>query len=91
MPARFGEEAGRWAPIVLHALMAAVLALAGLLANAGWLYYAGVGAAVVLTIYENRLYRVSENVFVLNERIFTGNMAFSVVFLAATLGGYLIH
>jgi 4-hydroxybenzoate polyprenyltransferase len=91
VPARFGESAGRWTPIALHALMAAVLALAGILADAGWLYYAGVVAAIALTLYENRLYRVSENVFVLNERIFTGNMAFSVVFLAATLGGYLIH
>jgi 4-hydroxybenzoate polyprenyltransferase len=91
VPARFGERAGRWMPIALHALMAAVLALAGILADAGWLYYAGVGAAIVLTLYENRLYGVSENVFVLNERIFTGNMAFSVVFLAATLGGYLVH
>jgi 4-hydroxybenzoate polyprenyltransferase len=91
VPARFGERAGRWMPIVLHALMAAVLALAGILADAGWLYYAGVAAAIILTLYENRLYRVSENVFILNERIFTGNMAFSVVFLAATLGGYLIR
>jgi 4-hydroxybenzoate polyprenyltransferase len=91
VPARFGESAGRWMPIALHALMAAVLALAGILADAGWLYYAGVAAAIALTLYENRLYRVSENVFVLNERIFTGNMAFSVVFLAATLGGYLVH
>ena len=91
VPARFGEGAGRWMPIALHALMAAVLALAGVLADAGWLYYAGVAAAIALTLYENRLYGVSENVFVLNERIFTGNMAFSVVFLAATLGGYLIH
>ena len=91
VPARFGEGAGRWVPIALHALMAAILALAGVLADAGWLYYAGVAAAIALTLYENRLYGVSENVFVLNERIFTGNMAFSVVFLAATLGGYLIH
>jgi 4-hydroxybenzoate polyprenyltransferase len=91
VPARFGEGAGRWMPIALHALMAAVLALAGILADAGWLYYAGVAAAIVLTLYENRLYGVSENVFVLNQRIFTGNMAFSVVFLAATLGGYLIR
>jgi 4-hydroxybenzoate polyprenyltransferase len=91
VPARFGEGAGRWMPIALHALMAAVLALAGILGNAGWLYYTGVVAAIALTIYENRLYGVSENVFVLNERIFTGNMAFSVVFLATTLGGYLIH
>jgi 4-hydroxybenzoate polyprenyltransferase len=91
VPARFGEGAGRWMPIALHALMAAVLALAGILVDAGWLYYAGVAAAIVLTLSENRLYGVSENVFVLNQRIFTGNMAFSVVFLAATLGGYLIR
>jgi 4-hydroxybenzoate polyprenyltransferase len=91
VPARFGERAGRWVPIALHAVMAAALALAGILGGAGWLYYAGVVAAIALTVYENRLYGVSENVFVLNERIFTGNMAFSVVFLAATLGGYLVH
>jgi 4-hydroxybenzoate polyprenyltransferase len=91
VPVRFGEGAGRWMPIALHALMAAVLALAGILADAGWLYYAGVAAAIVLTVYENRLYGASENVFILNERIFTGNMAFSVVFLAATLGGYLVR
>jgi len=91
VPVRFGESAGRWLPIALHAVMAALLALAGLLGGAGWLYYAGVVAAIALTVYENRLYGRSENVFVLNERIFTGNMAFSVVFLAATLGGYLIH
>ena len=91
VPARFGERAGRWVPIALHAVMAAMLALAGVLGGAGWLYYTGVAAAIVLTVYENRLYGVSENVFVMNERIFTGNMAFSVVFLAATLGGYLVH
>jgi 4-hydroxybenzoate polyprenyltransferase len=91
LPARFGERSGRWMPIVLHAAMVVVLAMAGLLAGAGMLYYAGVAAAVLLTLYENRLYGVSENVFVLNERIFTGNMMFSLVFLAATLGGFVIH
>ncbi len=91
VPVRFGEQTGRWAPIALHAAMVVVLALAGLLADAGWLYYAGVAAALVLTLYENRLYGVSENVFVLNERIFTGNMTFSVIFLACALGGYLVH
>ncbi|HEY5340753.1 MAG TPA: UbiA-like polyprenyltransferase [Candidatus Aquilonibacter sp.] len=91
LPARFGEASGRWMPIALHALMVLVLTLAGLLANAGALYYLGVAAAVALTVYENRLYAVSENVFVLNERIFTGNMTFSLIFLAATLGGFAIH
>jgi 4-hydroxybenzoate polyprenyltransferase len=91
VPARFGERSGRWMPIALHAAMVVILALAGLLAGAGMLYYAGVAAAALLTLYENRLYGVSENVFVLNERIFTGNMTFSLVFLAATLGGFVIH
>jgi 4-hydroxybenzoate polyprenyltransferase len=91
VPVRFGERAGRWTPIALHAAMVIVLALAGLLGGAGWLYYAGVMAAVALTLYENRLYGISENVFVLNERIFTGNMTFSLIFLAATLGGYLVR
>jgi 4-hydroxybenzoate polyprenyltransferase len=91
VPARFGEGSGRWMPIALHAAMVIVLAAAGLLAHAGMLYYIGVAAAVALTVYENRLYGASENVFVLNERIFTGNMAFSVVFLAATLGGFAVR
>jgi 4-hydroxybenzoate polyprenyltransferase len=91
VPARFGEWTGRWIPIALHALMVVILAIAGLLANAGGLYYVGVIAAAVLTLYENRLYRISENVFVLNERIFTGNMTFSLVFLAATLAGFMIR
>ena len=91
LPARFGEGAGRWLPIALHAIMVVLLALAGILAHAGWLYYAGVAAAVVLTIYEDRLYGLAENVFVLNERIFISNMVFSLVFLAATVGGFIVR
>lgn len=91
LPARFGEGSGRWLPIVLHGVMVLLLALAGVLAHAGWLYYAGVAAAIVLTVYEDRLYGLAENVFVLNERIFISNMVFSVVFLAATLGGFVIR
>ncbi len=91
LPARFGEGAGRWLPIVLHGVMVLLLALAGILANAGWLYYAGVAAAIILTVYEDRLYGLAENVFVLNERIFISNMVFSIVFLAATLGGFVVR
>ena len=91
LPARFGERSGRWLPIALHTVMVLLLAAAGLLAHAGSLYYAGVAAAVVLTVYENRLYGLAENVFVLNERIFISNMAFSIVFLAATVGGFVLR
>ncbi|MDE2481326.1 MAG: putative 4-hydroxybenzoate polyprenyltransferase [bacterium] len=91
LPARFGEWSGRWLPIALHVAMAALLAGAGVLGNAGWPYYVGVVAALAVTVYENRLYGVAENVFVLNERIFTGNMLFSVAFLATTVAGFVVR
>lgn len=91
LPARFGEKWGRWLPIVLHGVMALLLAAAGAAANAGWPYYAGVAAAIALTVYEDRLFGLSENLFVLNERIFTSNMTFSIVFLAATVAGFVLH
>ncbi len=91
LPARFGESSGRFLPIGLHAAMVVLLAFAGIAGSVGWPYYAGVAAAAGLTLYENRLYAVAPNVFVLNERIFTGNMIFSMAFLAATLAGYLIR
>ena len=91
LPVRFGEASGRWLPIVLHGVMAALLAGAGILSAAGPAYYIGVAAAVVLTVYEDRLFTTSENLFVLNERIFTSNMAFSIVFLASTVAGFLVR
>ncbi|HET9029126.1 MAG TPA: UbiA-like polyprenyltransferase [Candidatus Aquilonibacter sp.] len=91
LPARFGEQSGRWLPIAMHAVMVVLLAAAGILAHAGWIYGLGVAAAAVLTVYEDRLYGLSENVFVLNERIFISNMIFSLVFLATTVAGFLIR
>jgi 4-hydroxybenzoate polyprenyltransferase len=88
LPARFGESSARRLPIALHGVMVLLLALAGLAGGAGAAYYAGVVVAVALVIYEERLFGVSENFFVLNERIFTGNMTFSILFLATTVTGY---
>jgi 4-hydroxybenzoate polyprenyltransferase len=91
IPARFGAASGRTLPIVLHVAMAGVLALAGALAGVGPLYYAGVAVALGLAAYEYRLFDTSENVFVLNERVFISNMGFSVVFLIATFAGFAWH
>ncbi len=88
LPARFGERSARTLPIALHVAMTALLALAGAAAHAAPLYYAGVAAAALLVVYEDRAFRVAENVFVLNERIFIANMTFSVVFLATTFASY---
>jgi 4-hydroxybenzoate polyprenyltransferase len=89
LPSRFGEASGRVLPIVLHTVMLLLLAGAGMLAAAGPIYFLGVLSVAALIIYEERLLRSDANLFVINERVFISNMAFSVVFLIATIGGYL--
>ena len=91
IPARFGEASGRRVPILLHVAMMLLLALAGTLAQVGPLYYLGIALAAGLAWYEDRLFDLSKNVFVLNERVFVSNMVFSVAFLATTLGGFVWH
>jgi 4-hydroxybenzoate polyprenyltransferase len=88
VPARFGEGSGRSLPILLHLGMLVLLAGAGLLGEAGRTYYVGVAAVAVLVFYERSLFRSGANLFVINERVFISNMAFSVFFLLTTLGGY---
>jgi len=91
VPVRFGKSSGRWLPIALHIVMAGVLWYAGWLAGAGIVYNIGVLLAIALVIYEERLFTIAKNVFVLNDRIFVTNMAFSVAFLATTLASYLVR
>jgi len=91
IPARFGERAGRVLPIVLHVGMTIALLCAGWLAQAAPLYYGGVVLAVALVIYEERLIVAAKDIFVLNDRVFVSNMAFSVAFLATTLASYIIR
>jgi hypothetical protein len=69
--------------------MTVALLGAGFLAQAAPIYYAGVGLAALLVIYERRLIALAGNVFVMNERIFVTNMAFSVVFLGTTVLSFL--
>jgi len=88
LPARFGETSGRVLPIALHVAMLLLLAAAGWLAHAAWPYYAGVAAAAVLVVYEDSLFRSGANLFVINERVFISNMAFSVVFLGTTVASF---
>lgn len=91
IPARFGAASGRRLPIALHLAMAALLAVAGTLASVGPPYYAGVLVALLLTFYEYRQFDAAENIFVLNERVFVSNMAFSVIFLMAAWAGFAWH
>ncbi|MFN2448252.1 MAG: UbiA-like polyprenyltransferase [Candidatus Baltobacteraceae bacterium] len=87
LPAAFGEPLGRAIPTTLHLLMFMCLLLAGAAAHTGrgaLAYEAGLLAAWALIAGELLIVRRSQNVFVLNERIFRANMAFSVVFLVTT-------
>ena len=87
-PQAFGERSARLWPVLLHAVMTVALLLAGILAQAGWVYYLGVALAVAVTVYEERLIALAKDVFVLNDRVFLTNMAFSVGFLGTTLASY---
>jgi len=91
IPARFGAGSGRMLPFALHGAMIVLLAAAGAFAGAGATYYLGVGLAAVLAWYEQRLFGIAKNIFILNERVFVSNMVFSVAFLCTTLGGFLIR
>lgn len=88
LPARFGARSARVLPLLLHASLIVMLAGAGILAQASWPYAIGILGAVTLVLYEDRLFGSSDNVFVLNERVFTANMAFSVVFLLTVIAGF---
>ena len=88
IPAQFGERSAAALPLGLHTIMLVALGAAGALARAGWPYAAGLLIAGLLIGYEARLLRAAANVFVLNQRVFVANMAFSVAFLATTLAGF---
>ncbi len=88
LPVRFGESTARLAPVVLHALVLGLLALAGVLDRAGAVYYVGVGGVAVLITYEEMLFRSGAALSFINHRVFLSNMAFSVFFLLTTVSAY---
>ena len=90
IPARFGRDSVQWLPLALHATMIVMLVAAGLLAGAGTIYQAGSLAALALLIYEARLLRTAENVFVLNQRVFNANMVFSAIFFVTTTTSFVL-
>jgi hypothetical protein len=52
------------------------------------IYWAGIASGVALVITEVRMFAASDDVFVLNDRIFNANMVFSVAFLTATIAAF---
>jgi len=57
VPARFGEARALWFTRALHAAAIALLAGAGIAADAGWLYLVGVAICAVVLLVENAIVR----------------------------------
>jgi 4-hydroxybenzoate polyprenyltransferase len=80
VPATFGEANALGIARVMHLATVAALALAGLGAGAGMLYFAGVAVAALLLLYEHSLVRVND-FSRLDAAFFTMNGVISIVFL----------
>ncbi|MBC5823586.1 MAG: UbiA family prenyltransferase [Candidatus Eremiobacteraeota bacterium] len=89
IPARFGQRKSIGLAQWLHALLIVLLAWLGLVTKAHPLYWAGVGAALLLLGFEILLVRRRGDFFTLNAAVFKANMAFSVTFLAMTAASWL--
>jgi 4-hydroxybenzoate polyprenyltransferase len=80
VPSTFGEANALGIARVLHFTTIAALAVAGLGAGAGMLYYAGVLVAAILLLYEHSLVK-SDDFSRLDAAFFTMNGVISIVFL----------
>jgi 4-hydroxybenzoate polyprenyltransferase len=80
VPATFGEANALGIARVLHLTTVAALALAGVGAGAGILYFAGVLVAGLLLLYEHSLVR-ADDFSRLDGAFFTMNGVISIVFL----------
>jgi 4-hydroxybenzoate polyprenyltransferase len=84
IPATFGEANALRIARVMHFVTVAALAVAGLGAGAGTVYFAGVIVAALLLLYEHWLVRV-DDFSRLDAAFFTMNGVISIVFLGFVL------
>ena len=83
IPADLGERVGLWSTRVFHLLATLLLALAGVVLGANFVYYLGVGLCALLLTYENWLMRRADLAKV-GVAFMTMNGIISVVFLFFT-------
>jgi 4-hydroxybenzoate polyprenyltransferase len=83
IPADLGARAGLWSTRALHVLAVALLAVTGVVQNANFVYYLGVGVCALLLAYENWLMRKADLEKV-GVAFMTMNGIISVVFLLFT-------
>jgi len=89
IPADFGERVGLWSTRTFHTLAVALLALAGWVQSAGFVYYVGVGVCALLLFYENWLMRKAD-LHKVGVAFMTMNGVISVVFLFFTTLGLFV-
>jgi 4-hydroxybenzoate polyprenyltransferase len=80
VPSTFGEANALGIARALHLTTVGALALAGIGAGAGWLYFLGLVVAALLLLYEHSLVRV-DDFSRLDAAFFTMNGVISIVFL----------
>jgi 4-hydroxybenzoate polyprenyltransferase len=90
VPATFGEANALRIARVMHFLTVAALAIGGIGAGAGAIYFAGVLVAALLLLYEHSLVRV-DDFSRLDAAFFTMNGVISIVFLGFVLAERLIR
>jgi 4-hydroxybenzoate polyprenyltransferase len=84
MPADLGVGKALYQTRAAHILTIALLALGGLLAGAGWLWFLGIAGAAALLAYENAIVRQSDLTRV-NAAFFTVNGIIAIVVFAGAL------
>jgi 4-hydroxybenzoate polyprenyltransferase len=84
VPARFGVAAALTQTRVVHVATVVLLVAFGVLAQAGWPWYVGVGIAAVLLAYENAIVR-PDDLSRVNAAFFTTNGVIAMVVFAGAL------
>jgi 4-hydroxybenzoate polyprenyltransferase len=84
LPAALGDRGALAVSRVLHAGTVAALAVVGVAAAGGWLYWAGVAVAAALLLYEHSLVRV-DDLSRLDAAFFTMNGVISITFFGFVL------
>ena len=84
VPAALGEAGALGVARLLHVVTVLTLALVGVAAGAGWLYFAGVAVAAALLLYEHSLVR-PDDLSKLDAAFFTMNGIISIAFFGFVL------
>ncbi len=89
VPAILGEAAGVRVARVMHVVTVAGLAAAGVAANAGWVYWAGLCLVAGLLFYEHTLVR-ADDLSRLDAAFFTTNGIISILFFGVVVADRLV-